>query len=338
MRVLVTGATGFIGSHTVAELVRQGHDVSLFVRTPERVSVALDPLGISGCPFTVGDVTDAAAVEAAMRGCDAVVHCGSVFSLNSRKKAVVRHTNVVGAEVVIGTANRLGLDPIVQVSSIAALFPPGGRVLTTHSPANEPRGAYFGSKADSDRVARRYQEAGAPVVITYPSVVLGAHDPHLGEVASSLVNILKGRVPAVPTGGFPIVDVATVAKVHAAVMSPGKGPRRYIVSGTYFPVAEMIGLIGEVTGRRLRVATVPGWTLVPVAWLADAVQRVLPFRIPIDIQSFYLTVWDPHCDDSETTGELGITYPNVRDALVETIEWLARTGRLSAKEAGVLAA
>ncbi len=338
MRVLVTGATGFIGSHSVAALLREGHKVSLFVRGPERVPRALEPLGVSGLPYSVGDVTDPDAVATAMQGVDAAVHCGSVFSLDSRDNREVHHTNVTGAEVVIGTAHRLGLDPIVQVSSIAALLPPGGRVLNTHSPVNSPGGAYFRSKADSDRVARRYQEDGAPVVITYPSVVLGPHDPHLGEVASSVVDILKRRVLAIPSGGFPLVDVGSVARVHAAVMRPGQGPRRYIVAGTYTPLAAMIDMLGEVTGRRLRYARFPAWTLAPTVRLADAIQRVLPFRLPINTQAFNLTVWDPHCDDSETTGELGIVYPSVRDALTETVEWLARTGKLSAKEAGLLAA
>ena len=171
MRVLVTGATGFVGSHTVGALVERGHDVRLFVRAPERVPIALETLGVSGRPYTVGDVTDPATVEAAMAGCDAVVHCGSAFSLNIRDGDTVRRTNVVGTEIVIDTAHRLGLDPIVHVSSFSALLPPNGRVLTTQSPVGNPRGAYFRSKADSDRIARRYQEAGAPVVITYPGTV-----------------------------------------------------------------------------------------------------------------------------------------------------------------------
>ncbi len=338
MRVLVTGATGFVGSHTVAALVERGHDVRLFVRAPERVPIALEPLGVSGRPYTIGDVTDPATVEAAMAGCDAVVHCGSAFSLNIRDGDTVRRTNVVGTEIVIDTAHRLGLDPIVHVSSFSALLPPNGRVLTAQSPVGNPRGAYFRSKADSDRIARRYQEAGAPVVITYPGTVLGANDPHLGEVPSSLVDILKGRAPVIPTGGFPIVDVGSVARVHAAVMRPGLGARRYMVTGRYTTAAELIQMLGEVTGRRIRFVTAPARSLAPVTRLADLLQRVVPLRLPMNAQAFDVMVWDARCDDSETTRELGIVYPDVREALAETVRGLARTGRLSAKDAGRLAA
>ena len=337
MRVLVTGGTGFVGSHTVAALVQRGHDVRLFVRAPERVPPALEPLGVSGLPYAVGDVTDPAAVEAAMAGCDAVVHCASVFSLSSRGGDLIRRNNVVGAEAVIGTASRLGLDPIVHVSSFSALLPPNGRVLTAQSPVGNPKGPYFRSKADSDRIARRYQEVGAPVVITYPGTVLGANDPHLGEVPSSLVDILKGRAPVIPTGGFPLVDVGSVARVHAAVMRPGLGARRYMVTGRYTTAAELIEMLGEVTGRRIRFVTAPARSLEPVTRLADLLQRVVPLRLPMNAQAFDVMVWDARCDDSETTRELGIVYPDVREALAETVRWLARTGRLSAREAGRLA-
>ena len=337
MRVLVTGGTGFVGSHTVAALVERGHDVRLFVRAPERIQPALDPLGVSGLPHSVGDVTDPAAVEAAMVGCDAVVHCASVFTLSSRDGDQVRQNNVGGAEVVIGAAHRLGLDPIVHVSSFSALLPPEGRVLTADSPVGNPRGPYFISKADSDRVARRYQESGAPVVITYPGTVVGAPDPHVGEITSSLVDILKGRAPVVPTGGFPIVDVGSVAAVHAAVVRPGMGPRRYLVSGRRTTAAGLVEMLGEVTGRRIRFVTVPARSLAPVARLADHAQRVLPWRLPLGSQAVYVLKWDPRCDDSETTRELGIDYPDTRDVLAETVRWLARTGRLTPKQAGLLA-
>ena len=110
-----------------------------------------------------------------------------------------------------------------------------------------------------------------------------------------------------------------------------------MVSGTYVALGEAIEVLGELTGRRIRFATMPHWSLWPAARLADAVQRFLPFRIPLSLEAFYLTTWDPHCDDSETRSELGVVYKGVRDMLAETVEWMARTGRLSAAEAGALA-
>ena len=146
----------------------------------------------------MGDVTDPAAVDQAVRDCEAVVHAGSVYSLDSRDAGRIRQVNVRGTDLVLGTADQAGLDPIVYVSSVAALLQPGGQTLTPDSPAGRPPGPYLGSKAEAEGVARRYQEAGAPVVITYPGAVFGPHDPHLGEGLRGLRNILKGRTPIAP--------------------------------------------------------------------------------------------------------------------------------------------
>ena len=145
MRVLVTGGTGFIGSHTVAALVRAGHEVRMLVRSPDRIATALDPLGVKAPEHVVGDVTDLASVEAAARGCDAAIHGAAVFTLDRSRDDEVAATNVAGAENVLGVAHRLGLDPIVFVSSLSALFPPTGDVLTPDSPVQAPKEPLFES-------------------------------------------------------------------------------------------------------------------------------------------------------------------------------------------------
>jgi nucleoside-diphosphate-sugar epimerase len=88
--------------------------------------------------------------------------------------------NVRGTDLVLGAAHRAGLDPIVYVSSTAALLQPNGQTLTPDSPVGHPPGPYLGSKAEAERVARRYQDAGAPVVITYPGGCLGPTTPTWG--------------------------------------------------------------------------------------------------------------------------------------------------------------
>ena len=132
--------------------------------------------------------------------------------------------NVGGTETVLGAAEKRELDPIVYVSSLVALFPPDGEVLDDQSPVKDPPGAYYKSKAEAEQVARRYQERGVPVVSAYPGGAFGPQDPHFGESAQTVANILKRRMPMVPKGGLSIVDVRDVAKALAAMFEPGRAP------------------------------------------------------------------------------------------------------------------
>jgi dihydroflavonol-4-reductase len=84
------------------------------------------------------------------------------------------------------------------------------------------------------------------VVITYPGAAYGPHDPHLGDQLRRLRNILKGRIPIAPSGGYGIVDVRDMAKVHAAVLEPGRGPRRYLAGGTFLEFAELVARMGSL--------------------------------------------------------------------------------------------
>jgi dihydroflavonol-4-reductase len=162
--VLVTGGTGYLGSHAVAALAGAGHRIRVLARSAEKVPAALGPLGVDGVETAIGDVTEPAAVERALTGCDAVVHAASVFSLDPRRAGEMNAVNVRGTEVVLGTADRLGLDPIVHVSSELALLPPAaGEVLTPDSPVRRPRGPIAGPRptpswwpGSSRRRARRW--------------------------------------------------------------------------------------------------------------------------------------------------------------------------------------
>jgi dihydroflavonol-4-reductase len=173
MRVLVTGGTRYVGCHTEAALAGQGHEVRLLVRDRERVAPALGPLGFAGVGAVVGDVTSAAAVERAMVGCDAVVHAASVFSFDPRRAALMRQADPAGTGSVLGAAQRGGLDPVVYVSTVGVFVPITAAVLTADAPAGSGVGSYTRSKIAAELVARGFQQAGVPVVITYPAAVLG---------------------------------------------------------------------------------------------------------------------------------------------------------------------
>jgi dihydroflavonol-4-reductase len=337
MRIFVTGGTGFVGSHAVAELVRSGHDVRLLVRSPDRIAPALTPLGIGEQEYAIGDVTDAASVEKGMEGCDAVLHAASIYSLDVRAAKQLQTVNVGGTDTVLGAAEKLKLDPIVYVSSLVALFPPEGKVLDDQSPVKDPPGAYYKSKAEAEQVARRYQERGVPVVSAYPSGAFGPQDPHFGESAQTVANILKRRMPMVPKGGLSIVDVRDLAKALAAMFEPGLGPRRYILSGTSAPFGSIIGTLSEVTGRRVPHVSLPGSALRPVVRSAGFFQRFLPFRLPLNNEGFDTITWDPHGDDSRARAELGFAPRPLRETFADTVEWMHGAGKISAKQAGRLA-
>ena len=337
MKVMVTGGTGFVGSHTTAELVSAGHDVKLLVRDPNRIRPALEPLGVGEVESVTGDVTDTESVEQALEGCDAVIHCASVYSLDPRAAGRIKKTNVDGTDLVIGTAHRKGLDPIVHVSSFVALIGDRGKVLTPDSPPTQPRGVYARSKADSDGVARRYQEEGAPVVITYPGGVWGPNDPHLGESCQIAKNVLRRFWTLIPIGGIPISDVRDVAKLHSAVLVKGRGPRRYISPSQNTSIKDMVRIISRVTGRWLPSIALPGWSLILPMRMVDAMQFISPIRLPFNFQAVYIAALNHKADDSLTRTEFGIEARPIEQSIADTVRWMHERNHLSRRLAGRLA-
>ena len=340
VRVLVTGGTGFVGSHTVDALQRAGHRPRLLVRSLERVAPALDPLGVRLDPaddIVVGDVTDAASIERALDGCDAAVHAASVVSLHIRDADHILDVNTTAAELVLGGAHRAGLDPIVHVSSLSAIVPqPPGTTVTADAPVPDPgsQGPYGRSKAAAENVARRLQSEGAPVVTVYPAMVMGPCDPHLGEGTTAWRNVLRGRMPVMPPGGFHIIDARDLGALIAAMIEPNRGPRRYLTTGHHVSAAKAVADLGTITGRWLPVVQVPAALVHLGGRLADYVQQVLPVRLPLGYEAITTLTSDPDCDDGPTWSDLGVMPRPLDETTRDLIRWMVKEDLLSPAQAG----
>lgn len=245
-------------------------------------------------------------------------------------------TNVAGAQTVLRAAVDHGCDPVVHVSSTLALLRRRATV-TPESPLSDARSVYAASKAASEAVARRLQQDGAPVVIVQPGGVLGPDDPHVGDGSRRLRDILRGRYPMWPSGGAHLVDVRDVARVHAAALSPGAGPRRYLVPGHFVDGRTMFAKLSAVTGRRLSRVVVPAAMLLPFAWAASKAQRVVPFHLPIEYEGVVITGYATRCDDSRARQDFGIQPRPLEETYRDTVRWLYRGGHLTARQAGVAA-
>jgi len=340
MRVLLTGGTGFVGTHTIAALLEAGHDVKLLVRSPERVAAALAPLGVwRQLEAVAGDVTEPETVERALEGCEAAIHGASVFSMDARRGDEMRRVNVAGAETVLSAAIRRKLDPVVLISSELSLLPPDGRDLGPDSPVSPPpeRYAYCHTKGLAELVARRFQEQGAPVVSVMPPTLRGPDDPHLGEGDLLARNILRRYIPALTPGGVEIADVRDTARVIAATIEPGRGPRSYLVAGRYLSLREILRTLGRVTGRRFPAITLPGGLMLGVGSLTDALQRRTKARMPWSREAIWILNCAARCDGSRVREDLGLEPRPIEETFADTVRWLLEAGHVTQAQAGRLA-
>ncbi len=337
MLVLVTGGTGFIGSHSVAAIQRAGHRVRLLVRDRARVDAAFIPLGVDvdSIEQVPGDVTNPASVARAVHGCDAVLHAASVYSFDSRDHARMREVNACGTDVVLTAARAAGADPIGYVSSFGALVPSSDDPITPASPVGAPRETYLATKAEAEIIARRHQADGAPVVITYPLATLGPHDPYLGDQTARVRNVLRGLMPMWPLGGFPVGDVRDVAKLHAALLQPGQGPRRFLGQGRYVSTREYVRTLRRITGRTLPTVYLPARSMLPVGALAGLLQRISPVHIPAEYGAIYTCIVGRRRVDASATDQmLGTSIRPFERTMADTVRWLHATGRLNRRCAG----
>jgi dihydroflavonol-4-reductase len=328
MRVLVTGGTGFVGGWTAKAIADAGHSVRFLVRTPAKLQTSVAKLGVDVSDYVAGDIKDRDSVRKALTGCDAVVHSAALVATDPRQTPQMLSTNMQGAGNVLGQAVQLGLDPIIHVSSFTALFHPDLETLTADLPVVGGTDGYGISKAQVEIYARGLQDAGAPVNITYPGMVLGPPvGDQFGEAGEGVKAALQIHTIPGRSAAWLVIDVRDVAAVHAALLEPGRGPRRYMVGGHRVPVAELANMLGQVAGTPVVSVPVPDTVLRVAGTLLDLAGPYLPFDNPFTAAGMQYYTQMPESDDSPSGQELGITYRDPRTTLADTVAALrARSG------------
>ena len=336
MRVLVTGATGFVGSHAAKALQDAGHTVRALVRTPAKLETVTARVGVdvSLVETVQGDIRDAAAVEAAVDGCDAVVHAAAVVSIDPTAEDEVSGTNFAGAQNVLDAAVGAGCDPIVHVSTGEALFPFQTDPVTTDHPVGNARGAYARSKAKCEHLARRHQSQGHGVVIVYPALTIGPGD-YNQSVQLQPMKLWLTR--PLPRSGYTMtmVDVRDVAAVIAASMEAGRGPRRYLLFGHHLTADELLSELRQVTGRDLRSLPMPKALFSAWGHLGDLARR---FDLDLVLTSEAVDYMFNYCagDNSFTEHDTGVTLRPFAESLADTIAWMRDEGHVTAAQAGAV--
>jgi len=328
--VMLTGASGFLGIHTLRRLLDEGHQVRALVRTPAKLREHLPLVDVDPddprIEVVSGDMTDRSAAREAASGCDQAIHAAATFSYRRRDADRMLRENKSGTTTVLDAAIEAGCRGIVHVSSIAALLRPGA-TLDHQSRLGVTLGPYTQSKVESERVARDRQDAGAPVSIVNPGGILGPHDPYLGESDSTIRQILRGHLPTWSRGALQWVEVRdTAAVVVAALSRPG---RRYLVPG------ENVGLPHEtlrvVTGRRLPAVRMPLAAALPVLKLGYYTGWSL---LPHAVEGARLIEQNTKVDYSATVEDLGVVGRSLEESMRDTVRWLVDAGHLKPSDAG----
>jgi nucleoside-diphosphate-sugar epimerase len=320
MRVLVTGGTGFVGGWTAKVIADAGHSIRFLVRNPARLQTSVAKLGVDVSDFAVGDITDRVSVRDALRGCDAVVHSAALVATDPRQTAEMLTTNMQGAQNVLGQSVELGLDPIIHVSSFTALFHPRLDMLMADLPVVGGADGYGTSKAQVEIYARGLQDAGAPVNITYPGMVLGPPvGDQFGEAGEGVKAALQMHAIPGRSAAWLVVDVRDLAALHAALLEPGRGPRRYTAGGHRVPASELASMLGEIAGTPMVAVPIPDTALRVAGAVLDRAGRLLPFDTPFTSAGMQYYTQMPTSDDSPSERELGITYRDPGETVADTI-------------------
>ncbi len=334
MRVLVTGGTGFLGSHCVEALVAAGHSVRLLARNPSKVDAVFGPRRVRIDETIVGDVADERIVATALAGCDAVLHAAATIVGGEDVYAA----NLAGVRHVVGGAIARGIDPVVYISSVGALFPPPGPIATAEDPIGQLATVYGRSKADGERFVRDLQARAAPITTLYPGGIYGPYDPGLGEATRGLRDAIRFGWPITRTGGVSIVDVRDLAGLAVSCLESAQGPRRFMAAGHFVTWSEFALHCERLTGRPMRRIPTPA-PLVRFAGRAlDLLRTIRPIDFPLTHEAaLFLTQLTP-CDSEPTCRALGFRFRATDETLSDAIRWLSEVGQLDAARAGKLAA
>jgi len=326
MKAVVLGATGFIGSHIVRELLEEDIEVRVLRRATSSV-LALKELKYEEA---IGDLEDEDSLLKAFKGCHVLFHAAGYYPLYSFEREKQKNIALRQMKNVLEAAEQAKVRKIVYTSSMSTI----GR-SKNGKPSNEEtpydpayfNGLYYEIKYLLEREVLEAAERGLPVTLVNPTGVFGDVDvkPTSGTL---IVRIAKEKVPAIIDAPINAVDVRDVARGQIAAMKQGKVGRRYILGGHNTNVWEVSRLIAKVAGvppPKMKLPLFIGKIAAPISeiigkYFLHLKQPTVP-RVGIDFLKFGM-----HYDIARAKAELGLKTTPMEETFKRGIDWFRKNG------------
>ena len=327
-QILITGASGFVGSAVARKLVSEQFSVRALVRR-DSPRFHLDGTDLE---FAVGDIRDAVAVRRAMSGIRYVFHVAADYRLWARDRGEIFAANVEGTRNVMQEAVRAGVERVVHTSSVATLrLRPDGTAADETVRLSEPEG--IGTYKRSKIAAERLVEAmiandGLPAVIVNPSTPIGPRDVKPTPTGRIIVEAATGRIPGFVDTGLNLVHVDDVAAGHLAALRHGVVGERYILGGENVLFADMLADVAHLVDRRPPRLRVPRALVLSAAYAAEAMARFTGREPFATLDGIRMAEHRMFFSAAKAERDLGFRARPYREAIADAIQWFREAGYL----------
>ena len=321
-RILVTGASGFIGRHVVNAAVERGYQVVAFVRNraaygePPRQVVVME-----------GDIRDSGAVESALRGCTAVIHVAAVYSFDPSLAGLMRDVNVGGTTNVLRLALEAGVDRIVYTGTVGGTDFRKERLATETDMAGPEamKGPYKRSKYEAEQIVRQMTERGAPIMTACPTAPVGPGDAKPTPTGKIVLDFMRRRMPAYVDTGLNFVHVKDVAEGHLLALERGEPGARYLLGNVEgnLTLRQAFEILSDLTGAPVPRVRLPHPVALSAAWLSKAGAGLLGKPEPIPMEAVQMAATRMWVDPSWSVRQLDMPQTPVLQAFEDAVRWFA---------------
>jgi dihydroflavonol-4-reductase len=321
LKVFITGATGFVGSHVAQELSRRGADLRVLVRPTSK----LENLGALPVETVTGDLLQVEALRPAVAGCDAVVHVAADYRLWVTDPEKMLAANVTGTRDLLRIAREEGVPRVVYTSSVATMgFFSDGRLANEETPVclDDMIGFYKRSKYLAEQEAVAAVRAGQQVIILNPTTPVGSCDIKPTPSGRIVVDFLNRKFPAYMDTGLNLVDVNEVARTHADALETGRPGERYILGGENLTLKQMLDKMSAITGLPSPTMRVPYSVAMAFAVYDQTITGKLRGGEPrATVEAVRMGKKKMFVSSAKAERELGFRVVPVYGALRSAIEW-----------------
>ena len=325
-KVLVTGGTGFLGSHLVRRLLDQGAEVRCLARPASR----LDNLKSLPVEIVTGDLLDPISLSKAVKGCFVIYHAAADYRLWSKNPALMYATNVEGTNNCMQAAFDEGVERVVYTSTVGCLgLNKNGEPANEDTPVsmNDMTGHYKLSKFIAEEKVKDWAARGLPVVIVNPSAPVGDLDIKPTPTGKIIVDFLRGKMFGFVDTGMNLIDVRDCADGHLLAAERGRTGERYILGAHNLTLKEIFDLLARVTEIASPKTKVPHWVAELYARLENFWSIKIAGREPdVPLESVKLARHKMWFDSSKAVRELGLPQSPIEGALSRAVEWFERNG------------